>query len=260
MARRAHVHRPPSATKPNATASSHQATSRSSPPAAGRGLLLQGADWELIGLTKWHESEPWRTVAGMDGHPQELTPAGEDISRSSPVLAARSSFASTNTGKEIEVIDEELPPWDGGPDRVLPAEASTDYLGFLEALIDSELPETTGEDIADALKKSAITTLAGGEVMCDPDSDRAIVILWLPFFKDQPMWRKSADEPVEHEAFSPIDRWGITEQAIGALTVGLPSRPVELGFIVGERVTVLPWFEFCRHYDLPPQYVLAAWS
>ena len=26
----------------------------------GRGLLLQGADWELIALTKWYESEPWR--------------------------------------------------------------------------------------------------------------------------------------------------------------------------------------------------------
>jgi type IV secretion system protein VirD4 len=30
----------------------------------GRGLLLQGADWELIHLTKWYESEPWRRVAG----------------------------------------------------------------------------------------------------------------------------------------------------------------------------------------------------
>jgi type IV secretory pathway TraG/TraD family ATPase VirD4 len=31
---------------------------------AGRGLLLQGTAWELIGLTKWYESEPWRRVAG----------------------------------------------------------------------------------------------------------------------------------------------------------------------------------------------------
>jgi type IV secretory pathway TraG/TraD family ATPase VirD4 len=31
---------------------------------AGRGLLLQGADWELIGLTKWYESEPWQRVGG----------------------------------------------------------------------------------------------------------------------------------------------------------------------------------------------------
>jgi type IV secretion system protein VirD4 len=30
---------------------------------AGRGLLLQGADWELIHLTKYHENEPWRTIA-----------------------------------------------------------------------------------------------------------------------------------------------------------------------------------------------------
>ncbi len=27
-----------------------------------RGLLLRGADWELLGLTKWYEREPWRRV------------------------------------------------------------------------------------------------------------------------------------------------------------------------------------------------------
>jgi hypothetical protein len=31
---------------------------------AGRGLLLQGTSWELLTLTKWYESEPWRRVAG----------------------------------------------------------------------------------------------------------------------------------------------------------------------------------------------------
>ncbi len=33
---------------------------------AGRGLLLRGAEWSLIGLTRWFESEPWRTVGGSD--------------------------------------------------------------------------------------------------------------------------------------------------------------------------------------------------
>jgi hypothetical protein len=28
----------------------------------GHGLLLRGTDWELIRLTRWYESEPWRTV------------------------------------------------------------------------------------------------------------------------------------------------------------------------------------------------------
>lgn len=31
----------------------------------GQGLLLQGADWGLIGLTRWFESLPWRSVAGL---------------------------------------------------------------------------------------------------------------------------------------------------------------------------------------------------
>lgn len=30
----------------------------------GQGLLLQGADWQLLGLTKWFEREPWRTIGG----------------------------------------------------------------------------------------------------------------------------------------------------------------------------------------------------
>ena len=32
----------------------------------GQALLLQGAEWRLIGLTSWYESEPWRAVAGCD--------------------------------------------------------------------------------------------------------------------------------------------------------------------------------------------------
>jgi type IV secretory pathway TraG/TraD family ATPase VirD4 len=28
----------------------------------GQGLLLRGTDWELIKLTKWHQTEPWKTV------------------------------------------------------------------------------------------------------------------------------------------------------------------------------------------------------
>lgn len=30
----------------------------------GQALLLQGAEWRLLGLTKWYEREPWRTVGG----------------------------------------------------------------------------------------------------------------------------------------------------------------------------------------------------
>ncbi|MFZ1009745.1 MAG: hypothetical protein WAN65_23100, partial [Candidatus Sulfotelmatobacter sp.] len=30
----------------------------------GQGLLLRGANWGLIGLTRWFEREPWRGVGG----------------------------------------------------------------------------------------------------------------------------------------------------------------------------------------------------
>jgi hypothetical protein len=39
-----------------------------------------------------------------------------------------------------------------------------------------------------------------------------------------------------------------------------PTSPVEFGILVDGRVTVLQWFEFCRHYALPPQYVVACWN
>jgi len=32
----------------------------------GHALLLQGMDWQLVKLTNWRETEPWRTIAGPD--------------------------------------------------------------------------------------------------------------------------------------------------------------------------------------------------
>jgi hypothetical protein len=70
----------------------------------------------------------------------------------------------------------------------------------------------------------------------------------------------SPKERVEHKELEPLVRWRDAESAIGVLSQGLPTRPVEFGISVDGRVTVLPWFEFCRHYDLPPQYVVACWN
>jgi hypothetical protein len=33
----------------------------------GHGLLLRSTDWELLRLTRWYQSEPWRTVARCAG-------------------------------------------------------------------------------------------------------------------------------------------------------------------------------------------------
>jgi type IV secretion system protein VirD4 len=41
----------------------------------GRALLLQGTDWELVRLTKWYESEPWKKVG------QESSPDIRKLSR-----------------------------------------------------------------------------------------------------------------------------------------------------------------------------------
>ena len=56
-------------------------------------------------------------------------------------------------------------------------------------------------------------------------------------------------------------RWRDTELAIAALSLGFPTRPVELCFLLdGELAVALPCLEFGRHYDLPPEYVLATWT
>jgi type IV secretion system protein VirD4 len=35
----------------------------------GHGLLLKGANWELLQLTPWHKTQPWKTLAGVDPGP-----------------------------------------------------------------------------------------------------------------------------------------------------------------------------------------------
>jgi hypothetical protein len=159
---------------------------------------------------------------------------------------------------EDEVSDILL-RWDGGPNRVLPGGAMTDYLDFLIALEEEALPETAGADIAEGLKKGSIRNFAAGEVACESGSSRALVVLWLPFFHDQRMFVADG-EHLEHVERAPLTRWGDTESAISVLSLGFPSRPVELGFFIGEQNTVLPWFEFCQYYQLAPQYAVASWS
>ncbi len=36
----------------------------------GQGLLLRGAEWGLIGLTRWFEREPWRMIGGDAAYPR----------------------------------------------------------------------------------------------------------------------------------------------------------------------------------------------
>lgn len=83
------------------------------------------------------------------------------------------------------------------------------------------------------------------------------MVLWLAFFEDQRMYVLPG-ERVEHREIAPLDRWGDAETALSAQSVGFPTCPVEFGFLVDGRATVLPWFEYCRHYELAPQYAVAA--
>jgi hypothetical protein len=149
--------------------------------------------------------------------------------------------------------------WDGGPDRVLPEGVIVDYLDFLEALLDAGPPDGVGEDIVDVLKNGALMRLAAGEVSCEQGTDRAIVVLWLPYYEDQRMFVLEG-ERVAHEAIPEVGRWRDAETALGALSVGYPSQLVQFGFLAGERATVFPWNEFCRVYDQAPQYVVATWG
>jgi hypothetical protein len=153
--------------------------------------------------------------------------------------------------------ETEYPAWDGGADRVLPAVAITDQAEFVQELI--EMPYGVGQRIIEGSRSgsSVLNEMAAGEVA----RDRAMVILWLPFFDDQRTFG-GADEPdVEHEEIDAPERWRDTETAMGILLLGEPTVAIELGFVVDERENfALPWFEYCRHYTLAPQYVVATWE
>jgi type IV secretion system protein VirD4 len=41
---------------------------------AGRGLLLRGTDWTLLGLTPYHKTEPWKTIAAKGPDPTPAAP------------------------------------------------------------------------------------------------------------------------------------------------------------------------------------------
>ncbi len=45
----------------------------------GQGLLLRGAEWGLIGLTRWFETEPWRTLGGKSEEFARGRPSGTNL-------------------------------------------------------------------------------------------------------------------------------------------------------------------------------------
>jgi hypothetical protein len=155
----------------------------------------------------------------------------------------------------------EYPAWDGGQDRVLPAGAITDLGELVQELI--VMPYGVGEHIIDGLGgvkgvgTSVLNEMAAGEV----PRDRAVVILWLPFFDDQRTLAVAREPDLEHEEIDAPERWRDTETAMGILLLGQPTIAIDLGFVVNERENfALPWLEYCRHYTLAPQFVVATWD
>ncbi len=62
-----------------------------------------------------------------------------------------------------------------------PEGAITDHLDFLEVLLEADLPDLTGEDIADALKNGAIMNIAAGEVAVNDGGEQARVFPWFEY-------------------------------------------------------------------------------
>ena len=155
--------------------------------------------------------------------------------------------------------EEDMPPWDGGPDREVPDWAITNGLDLVLAFTESELPGLYGEAVAEVLKRGALGSVAAGDISGPLKDDQAMVHLWLPFFDDQRAYNYD-QEPLTHQEIPTLLRWRDTELAIAALSVGAPRRPVELCFMLdGQPAVALPWFEYGYHYDLPPEYVLGRW-
>jgi hypothetical protein len=147
------------------------------------------------------------------------------------------------------------PPWDGGPDRVLPKAVTTDYLDFLLMLEDEDFGHYCGKEIADRLKNGGIVwRLGGGEAAVSKEDGGAIVILWLPYWLDEKM-----HEPGEHVPISLIENWRTVELAFSALANEWPVRRVAFGFVGsdGDHYS-WPWNEW--PYMEAPEYLVGLWA
>jgi hypothetical protein len=146
----------------------------------------------------------------------------------------------------------ELPPWDGGPDRVLPVEAKVLPTQFTVKLM-KEFDHPCGPRVAVGLHDGVIWVLAGGQATVSKTDGHAVIALWLPYWLDRRM-----DRPDEHVPIDREDRWRGVELAFGVLARAWPGMAAEFGFLGPDRKGhAWPWFQW--PYGEPPEYVLAWW-
>ena len=164
-------------------------------------------------------------------------------------------FGGDHGGAEMSQ-EREYPAWDGQPLAELPRRAFTDPGEFLSALgKQNDFPEAVNEDFVALFTEGVFLSLRAAEVKVHPDG-LGLVTLWLPFFHDERMF-----EPGGHTPLSTAERWCDAESAMSVAAQATPTGPVRLGFSLsmGEPVS-MPWYEYCEHYDQPPEHVWAAWK
>jgi hypothetical protein len=144
------------------------------------------------------------------------------------------------------------PPWDGGPDRVLPKEAKVRPMDFTAKLM-KEFAHPCGQTVALGLHGGVIWGLSGAEATVSEDGD-AVIALWLPYWVDHQLFTEDAHVPIGRE-----DRWRGVELAFGVLARAWPAMPTEFGFLGPDRQgKACAWYEW--PYVEPPEYVMAWWA
>jgi hypothetical protein len=116
-----------------------------------------------------------------------------------------------------------------------------------------------GEILSDTLIYGAANHIRGGEIVTHEEGDTSVT-LWIPAFEDQRSEIRDREEPAEHTPLSEAERWEITELAFAALGASIPDRAVYFGFLTADSSFVLPWHEYCRHYEHPPEYAFGYWE
>ncbi|MFI4992440.1 MAG: hypothetical protein ACHQCH_02345 [Solirubrobacterales bacterium] len=148
------------------------------------------------------------------------------------------------------------PDWDGIPRDELPLRL-TSGLDLIVTLEGTQNFPAAGA-LSEILNWGTISHIRGGEITANNEQHDAIARLWVPAFEDQ---TTDAPEDADHVPIHADARWAVAELAFAALAAALPHRSVFLGFLTNDDDRyMLPWREYCQHYEHPPEYALGYWE
>ena len=97
----------------------------------GQGLLLQGADWQLLGLTPWHRSEPWKTAGTVASTVSPSRFEGICAERGVPFVSVIESLLASSVWMEQVAVRDGAHPGAEGNDALADLVLAGGWLDWL---------------------------------------------------------------------------------------------------------------------------------